>query len=289
VPATFVIVPQWQGSGSSRAMRLIDGASAVQGDLPATATRVVDVPVGAGESQGTGVLRYTAIQSGGGGPQPPRARPPPTTGAVVTIGGDCGVELGAIPHAIAAAPASETAVVWFDAHGDLNSPEASPSRAFHGMVLRTLLGDGPEALVPVSPLSAQRVVLAGTRSLDDEEAAYIGRSGIRLVTSAEVQRPEVLIDAIRQTGAGSVYIHVDLDVLDPAEIDGVGYPEPFGVSVQQLVAAITAIRSAFPLVGAGITEFAPSSPDSAADDLPAILRIISALTRSVPRPEESTS
>jgi arginase len=281
-----VIVPQWQGSGSSRAMRLVDGASAIQGDLPAAATRVVDVPVGAGEAQGTGVLRYTAIQAVLASQQRVLAG---TTGEVVTIGGDCGVELGAIPHAIASSPGSETAVVWFDAHGDLNSPETSPSRAFHGMVLRTLLGDGPEALVPASPLAAQRVVLAGTRSLDDAEADYIGASGIRLVSSSDLHSPDALVEAIRQTGAGSVYIHVDLDVLDPAEIDGVGYPEPFGVSVHQLVEAIAAVRSEFPLVGAGITEFAPSTPESASDDLPTILRVISALTRAIPRPEEGTS
>jgi arginase len=58
--------------------------------------------------------------------------------------------------------------------------------------------------------------------------------------------------------------------------------------VQQLVQAISAIRARFSLVGAGITEFAPSAPESASDDLPSILRIISALTRPVARSEEST-
>jgi len=286
VPATFVIVPQWQGSGSSRAMRLIDGAAAIQGDLPAAATRVVDVPVGAGESQGTGVLRYTAIQSVLANQQRVLAG---TAGPVITIGGDCAVELGAIPHALASSAGSTTAVVWFDAHGDLNSPESSPSHAFHGMVLRTLLGDGPEPLVPRSPLSSAQVVLAGTRSLDDDEAAFVDSSGIRVVSSTELQQPGPLVEAIAQTGAHQVYIHVDLDVLDPAEIDGVGYPEPFGLSVQQLVQAISQIRESYPLVGAGITEFAPSTPEAAPDDLPSILRIISALTRPLQRPEEATS
>ncbi|KJC65544.1 arginase family protein [Agreia bicolorata] len=285
MPATFVIVPQWQGSGSSRAMRLVDGASAIQGDLPAAATRVVEIPVGAGESQGTGVLRYTAIQSVLANQRRVLGA---TTGPVVTIGGDCAVELGAIPHALQASNESTTTVVWFDAHGDLNSPETSPSHAFHGMVLRTLLGDGPDALVPAEPLSTARVVLAGTRSLDDDEAAYIDASGIRVVSAAELNDPEAVVAAIAQTGARSVYIHVDLDVIDPAEIDGVGYPEPFGLTVQQLVQAISAIRARFALVGAGITEFAPSTPESASDDLPSILRVISALTRPVPSAEENT-
>ncbi|WP_082500987.1 arginase family protein [Agreia sp. Leaf244] len=285
MPATFVIVPQWQGSGSSRAMRLVDGAAAIQGDLPAAATRVVDVPVGAGESQGTGVLRLTALQSVLANQQRVLAS---TTGPVITIGGDCAVELGAIPHALAGSAESTIAVVWFDAHGDLNSPETSPSHAFHGMVLRTLLGDGPEALVPGSPLSPAQVVLAGTRSLDDDEAAFIDAAGIRMVTSSEMEHPGSVVEAIAQTGASRVYIHVDLDVLDPAEIDGVGYPEPFGLSVQQLVQAISQIRASYPLVGAGITEFAPSTPEASSDDLPSILRIISALTRPVQRPEEAT-
>lgn len=279
-----MIVPQWQGSGSSRAMRLVDGASAIQGDLPAAATRVVDVPVGAGESQGTGVLRYTAIQSVLANQRRVLAS---TVGPVVTIGGDCAVELGAIPHALESSGES-VAVVWFDAHGDLNSPETSPSHAFHGMVLRSLLGDGPEALVPATVLQSTRVVLAGTRSLDDDEAAYIDAAGLRVVSVEQLQRPEAVVEAIAETGARSVYIHVDLDVIDPAEIDGVGYPEPFGLTVQQLVQAISAIRARFSLVGAGITEFAPSAPESASDDLPSILRIISALTRPVVRSEEST-
>ncbi|WP_374945747.1 arginase family protein [Agreia sp.] len=283
MPATFVIVPQWQGSGSSRAMRLVDGATAIQGDLPAAATRIVDVPAGAGESQGTGVLRYTAIQSVLASQRRVLAG---TSAPVITIGGDCAVELGAIPHALANSGDSRTAVVWFDAHGDLNSPETSSSHAFHGMVLRTLLGDGPEPLVPSTPLSTQHLVLAGTRSLDDEEAAYIDASGIAMVTATELQEPQALIAAIAGTGASSVYIHVDLDVLDPAEIDGVGYPEPFGPSVQHLVQAIAAVRAVFPLVGGGITEFAPSTPESASNDLPSILRIISALTRPVVSPEE---
>jgi arginase len=266
-------------------MRLVDGATAIQGDLPASATRIVEVPVGAGESQGTGVLRYTAIQSVLATQQRVLAS---TSAPVVTIGGDCAVELGSIPHALASSAAT-TALVWFDAHGDLNSPESSPSHAFHGMVLRTLLGDGPQALVPLIPLSADHVVLAGTRSLDDDEAAYIETSGMRVVTPADLQQPGALVEAIRQTGASQVYIHVDLDVLDPAEIDGVGYPEPFGLSVHDLVQAISAVREVFPLIGAGVTEFAPSTPESATDDLPTILRIISALTRSVPRPEEKTS
>jgi arginase len=272
VAATFLVVPEWQGSGSSRAMRLIDGASAIQGDLPSSVTRVVDVPVGAGEAQETGVLRFTAIHSVR---ESQRRMLDAASGTVITVGGDCGVELASVPHAVG----PDTAVVWFDAHGDLNTPDSSPSHAFGGMVLRTLLGDGPDALVPDQPLSPSRVVLAGTRSLDDAEADYLAVSGIRMLSPAELERPDSLVEAVAATGATSVYVHIDLDVLDPAVIDGVGYPEPFGVSVVTLVAAVQALRGAYPLVGAGVTGFAPVSPDAAVDDLPTILRVMSSLTR----------
>ena len=79
------------------------------------------------------------------------------------------------------------------------------------------------------------------------------------------------------TGAERVYLHIDLDVLDPSDMAGLGYPEPFGVRATVLVETIKALLARFPLAGAGITEFAPASPDDAVEDLPTILRLIGAL------------
>ncbi|MCZ0970589.1 arginase family protein [Streptomyces albulus] len=82
-------------------------------------------------------------------------------GPLRTVGGDCGVELAPVSHAVARHGA-DLAVVWFDAHADLNTPASSPSGGFHGMVLRTLLGQGPAALLPPPDgrLDARRLVLA---------------------------------------------------------------------------------------------------------------------------------
>jgi arginase len=272
MPATFFIVPQWQGSGSSRAMRLVDGAEAIRGDLPSAATVLVDVPAEAGSSEGTAVHRLSsivAVRDALGAALETRPAELP-----VVIGGDCGVEIGAVGRAIAG---GETAVLWLDAHPDLNSPETSPSAAFHGMVVRTLLGDGPAALVPAHPLAPGRLVLAGTRASDDAESEYIASAGIRVIAPGEVTA-ESIAEALRATAAASVYIHVDLDVLDPADIDGIGFPEPFGLGLQQLLDAILAAKAALPIVGAGITEFAPAEPETAGDDLGSILRIVGALT-----------
>jgi arginase len=87
-----------------------------------------------------------------------------------------------------------------------------------------------------------------------------------------------LVQAVEATGADAVYVHIDLDVLDPGAIDGIGSPEPFGVQPEHLADAIRALRARFELAGAGVMEFAPESPDAAGRDLPVILRILGAIT-----------
>ena len=252
-------------------MRLVDGAQAIRGDLPAASTHVVNVPLEAGDARGTTVQRLGSLLL-------VRERTLEVLRGIddvaITIGGDCGVELPAIEHALTRTP--DVAVVWFDAHPDLNTPESSPSGAFTGMVLRSLAGDGPAGLVPEAPLAPSRIVLAGVRDADPGEQAFIDEHGIALEQQLE---PERLVAAVRATGATSVYLHIDLDVLDPAEFAGLGSPVPFGATVAGLVAAIRALRAEFTLAGAGITEFAPASEEAAGDDLPAILRLIGALTR----------
>ena len=267
--ATFVVVPQWQGSGSSRAMRLVDGAEAIRGDLPSSSTRSVAVPLEAGDAEGSGVQRLSSIAIVRDRLIAELAL---VDGAVITIGGDCSVELGAIPRVAD----RDAAIVWFDAHPDLNTPESSPSHAFTGMVLRTLLGEGPAALVPADTVDPARVVLAGARSFDPGEDAYVAEHGIRAITAEEVS-PESVVAAVEATEATTVYVHIDLDVLDPADISGLGAPEPFGVRAAVLVETIRALVARFPLAGAGITEFAPASPEDAVEDLPTILRLIGAL------------
>jgi arginase len=112
------VVPQWQGSPSSRAMRLADGAYAVLADLPPSATALVEVPVGAGDSLGTGVHRLSSVLAAAEAVADElRSDDSPA----LVVGGDCGVELAAVRHAVT----PRTAVVWFDAHPDLHSPRSS--------------------------------------------------------------------------------------------------------------------------------------------------------------------
>jgi arginase len=268
-------------------MQLIDGATAIAGDLPHSATTVVEVPMEAGESLGTGVHRLASVLT-----TRDRATAALETlmaaadGPIVTIGGDCSVELAGVQHAVRSHPVDDVALVWFDAHADLNTPESSPSGAFTGMIVRALLGEAPSivAAPAESRIAAGRLVLVGARELDDDEAAYIETAGIRTLGADELHDPDALLSAVAVTGATRVYLHVDLDVLDPGQIVGLQSPVPFGLSTDELVGAIRALRGAFELAGAGITNFAPHSVDAATDDLPVILRVLGALTSPVRRP-----
>ncbi|MEO3867869.1 arginase family protein [Nonomuraea sp. B12E4] len=222
---TVVEVPQWRGSLSPTAPRLVEGAARVAAMVPRA--RHVRVETGA-------TLRETADRV---------RRALPDDGFTVTAGGDCGVELEPIAAALRRY-GDRLAVVWFDAHGDLNSPATSPSGAFHGMILRTLLGEGPPDLVPAPALRPGQVAMVGTRCLDPGEEEYIRGKGIGGAETIDA-------DAV-------LYIHVDLDVLDG--ITSVGYPEPGGLSPEALSAAVADLTTRHEVVGLGITEYAPADP-----------------------------
>lgn len=269
--AHFVIAPQWQGSGSARAMQLIDGAEAIAADLPASACTRLELPVEAGESLDSGIRRASSLA---------RIRDlvrdavSSRTEPVVVIGGDCGVSLGALE----AVAAEDVALVWLDAHADLHTPESSPSGAFHGMVLRAALGEGSDRLrLPPGALAAERVVLAGVRDIDDAERQFLDERAIRVVPPGDLADPAALVTAVAATGASRVYLHIDLDVFDPSVITGLSFPVPFGPDAAAVISAVRAVRDRFPLVGATVAEFSPSPADAAIEDMPTILRLLGAV------------
>lgn len=299
MPATFVVVPQWQGSVSARAMHHADGAAAIQGDLPASATLVVEVPVEAGESLGTGVHRYSTLLRV---KERTAAALAGATGTPITIGGDCGAALAAVEFAASAARSTDAAagepsadggglaVLWLDAHPDLNTPETSPSGAFSGMVLRAIAGEGAEGLAagPDARVPASRLVLGGVRAIDEGEREFIDAHGVAVLTVEDLSDPAVVIGALEETGARRVFVHIDLDVLDPSALAGLSYPLPFGVGAAELVALLKAVVARFPLAGASIAGFTPSTPESAPDDLPTILRVVAALASGGTAPNSGT-
>lgn len=266
----FLVVPQWQGSPSARAMRLIDGAEAIAGDLPRSALTRIEVPAEAGEGLGTGIRRFSTLT---------RVRDAIAAALAdgddraVVVGGDCAIAIPGI--AAAAARHRSLAIVWFDAHGDLHTPETSVSGALAGMALGTAIAPSP--FVDAPPAAASRTVLVGARALDDAEAELLATAPITTITAADLADPSIIADAVAATGAGAVYVHIDLDVLDPAAVTGVLEPVPFGADPVHVVAAIAGLRERMPLAGSSLSGFAPASREAAVEDLGTILRLLGAL------------
>ena len=271
----FLLMPEWQGSPAARAMLLTDGAAHLRDDLPAAARFEVPVPAHAGDSLGTPVARLSAVLAAR---DAAREILGSRTEPAITLGGDCASTLAGLERAAGADPG--LAVLWFDAHPDLQHPSTSPTGAASGMALRHALGDGAVDLAFEHPVDPSRVLLVGTREVDAEEEASLAMLDLRMLETEGTGAN--LVDGIRswleEIGATSLYIHVDLDVLDPAEFSSVHAPVPFGLGVAALTAAIRAAMGEVRLAGAAICEFAPADPEMASDDAPTVLRILAALT-----------
>ena len=259
----LVEMAQWQGSGTRTARRLVEGAARLA-ELASSPcrTRVLtsDAPgrARAGVAHADVLARNLAAAREAVADAGRDGRP------VITVGGDCGIDIAPVEAALRRY-GDRLAVVWFDAHGDLNTPASSPSGAFHGMVLRTLLGEGPAALCPEVPLDAGRLVLAGVRALDPAERDHVRAQDIALVGPAALATPDALIAAVAATGADTVHIHIDLDVLDPAAFTSVGTPEPDGVHPDHLVAAVRALAARFAPAGLTVTEYEAGEASPAGD------------------------
>ncbi|GAA4081471.1 arginase family protein [Actinomadura miaoliensis] len=185
---------------------------------------------------------------------------------VITVGGDCAVDIAPITAAHLRYGDALT-VLWIDAHPDVYSPQTLPSGAFHGMVVRALLGDGPAGLVPERPLTPRQVIIAGERAGDASEHDYLVRTGLRRYGVDDLERA---LDGLR----GPVYVHVDLDVLEPAAFGATCYPEPDGVRPQRLIDLVSQVDG---IVGAAITEHAPAGDDADPAEAEVIRRLGAAL------------
>lgn len=276
----FLVMPQWQGSSSSRAMRLAEGAGALLEDLPAAARREIPVPLEAGDAMGTPIARLSSLLRARDAARQALAE---ANGVPIIVGGDCASALPGLESAVRRHGSEGLAVLWFDAHPDLQHPSTSPSGAASGMTLRHALGDGSPDLASEHPIDPTGLTLVGMRASDPEEDAELERRGIAVVgPSIDLDGPEALAELVSarlaDLGATRVYVHIDVDVLDPAEFSAAHAPVPFGLSIAQLTAAVRAAVSAAPLAGASISEFAPADAGMAAEDLPTILRLLGAVT-----------
>ncbi len=250
---SYVFFPQWQGSGPST--ELWTAAQALRPHLPSIPFR--DIPVSRDPIPGAthGILGYEAILKQQ--QEAYRLIEEENPDRIFTLGGDCSIEIVPISW-LNRRYDGNLAVVWLDAHGDLNSPATSPSGHFHGMPLRYLLGAaGPCADdFRYSQLKPAQVVMAGARELDAPENRFILESGIRVFSIDEIETdPGSICRYIIQQGMRETYLHIDLDVLDPMEFPYLKCPASGGMRIETLLSVISSIKTDCNAVGLSILEY----------------------------------
>jgi arginase len=254
--------PEWQ-SGQNR--RIEAGAHLVRDWMPAKGIAYQEIAIEDDPQEappGRGVNGVSTIQSQA--EQAARLISSSGNNRIFTIGGGCGVELVPVSW-LNSLYGGDLAVLWFDAHADLNTPASSPSGNFHGMILRTLLGEGTPELAGIaySQLKPEQVFLCGARDLDPPEKCYVTDNCINLFELETLQsEPAMLISAIENAGFQNIYVHIDLDVIDPHIIPSVCCPTPGGMTIDELLNCIQMLGQHFKVVGASILEFVDSAQAS---------------------------
>jgi arginase len=180
---------------------------------------------------------------------------------LLILGGDCTAHAGAMAGLRRARPDRVLAIAWFDAHGDFNTPDTTPSGNVWGMPFAMLCGRGEPDLVTAcaGPTVEERhAALLGGQRLDETESRTLAASPVAFFGAGMLGTPAGLAAlGAWATAVGrevdGLYIAIDHDVLDGAEDWAVTMPEPDGVSLDTALAAVQVLAAAIPVVGYGAT------------------------------------
>jgi arginase len=183
--------------------------------------------------------------------------------SLLVVGGTCGADVAPIAY-LNEHYSGGLAVIWFDAHADLNTPESSPTGHFHGMALRTLLGEGPSEFVRELklPLQSTQVFLVGARDLDLPELEHVKQNKLLIWKPEMVDDTEVFVGLVSHRGFRRVYIHLDLDCFRPEEIPDSLIPTAGGPSVTSVISLISALSNSFEVVGFSLLEYVDRGGES---------------------------
>ena len=168
-------------------------------------------------------------------------------GALVLAGDDTAA-IGVVSGLEQAAKAGTAiGIVWVDAHGDFNTPETSFSGILAGMPVAILAGlAGPlwrSAAGLATPIPTENILLAGVRELDEKEEELIRSTDVQVVPATDLCDGDVFAQAIdRLTRRCSLlYLHVDLDVLDPRFVPSASTPSASGLSIEELITVMATV------------------------------------------------
>ena len=156
--------------------------------------------------------------------------------------------------------------IWLDAHGDMNTPESSPSGNVHGMPLATIMGYGAPELVDLMGFKPKaepgNIVIVGARDLDAQERKVVKRSGVHVFTMRDIDERgmrEVMSDALKYAmdDTAGVAVSLDMDFVDPTDAPGVGTPVRGGVTYRESHLAMEMIADSEAMVSLEVVEINP--------------------------------
>ena len=156
--------------------------------------------------------------------------------------------------------------LWLDAHGDMNTPESSPSGNVHGMPLAALIGYGAPELVELlgykPKIEPRNVAIVGVRDLDPKERRLVKDSGVHALTMRDIDERgmrEVMSEALRfaMDDTDGVAVSLDMDVIDPSDAPGVGTPVRGGITYREAHLAMEMIADSEAMVSLEIVEINP--------------------------------
>jgi len=187
----------------------------------------------------------------------------------LVLGGDHSIAAGSISGVAAhfrKEDKKQVGYIWLDAHGDMNTPESSPSGNVHGMPLASIMGYGPPELVELMgfkpKVEPQNIVLVGIRDLDSQEKKLVKKSGVHVFTMRDIDERgmrEVMSDALKYAmdDTGGIAVSLDMDFVDPSDAPGVGTPVRGGVTYREAHLAMEMIADSEAMVSLEIVEINP--------------------------------
>jgi arginase len=180
----------------------------------------------------------------------------------VVLGGDHSIGIGTIAGLDRAG--KRAGVIWIDAHGDINTPETSPSGNVHGMPFAVALGLAGDPFPPElrGTTDGKHAVLMAIRDIDPGEKDNIKKAGVTAITMADIDRAG-MADAMKKAIAvagqalGGIHVSLDMDALDPDEAPGVGTPVRGGLSYREAQLAMEMVAASGKLRSIEVAEINP--------------------------------
>jgi arginase len=186
----------------------------------------------------------------------------------LVLGGDHSIAMGTMAGLAAhfQKQSKRIGLIWLDAHGDMNTPDTSPSGNVHGMPVAAIMGSGPPELTGlggITPMVEPRSVsLVGVRELDAKERRFAKESGVHIFTMRDIDERgmrDVMAEALRFAGddTAGIAVSLDMDFVDPADAPGVGTPVRGGVTYREAHLALEMVADTRSMVSFELVEVNP--------------------------------